>query len=119
MLTLFSLLLVKHFIADFLLQPKWMWSNKGTFLHPGGLAHSAFHACLTFLILGFWDIYTAYALASGEFCAHYFIDYYKININAKFGWTCNNSEKFWWFLGLDQLLHQGCYIFIVWWMMNG
>jgi len=37
-------LFVKHFICDFPLQANpWMYRNKGTYGHAGGLAHSALH----------------------------------------------------------------------------
>ena len=48
---LLLLLQIKHFIWDFWYQPPYMWQNKGTFLHWGGIAHSGLHAKTTFLIL--------------------------------------------------------------------
>lgn len=42
---------IKHFIWDFYYQPPYMWQNKGTFGHPGGIVHSGLHAITTFYLL--------------------------------------------------------------------
>ena len=35
---------VKHFVADYLLQPRWMLYGKGDLRKPGGYAHAGVHA---------------------------------------------------------------------------
>ena len=35
---------VKHFVADYLLQPGWMLHGKGDLRKPGGYAHAGMHA---------------------------------------------------------------------------
>lgn len=110
MIWLFAALLTKHFIVDFPLQPKWMYANKGTFGHPGGIAHATLHGFATLLILfAFAPVFVAFSVAIAETVAHYFIDWGKMNLNAKYGWGPLTSEKFWWLLGLDQWLHAMCY----------
>lgn len=48
-------LLVKHFICDFPLQATpWMYRNKGTYLHPGGLVHAGIHWIGTSIVLSFF-----------------------------------------------------------------
>src|SRR6478736_1798714 len=55
MVALFFLLFIglelKHYIADYFLQPGWMLAGKGDFRQPGGYAHAAVHAGLTALVL--------------------------------------------------------------------
>lgn len=106
-----TLLFLKHFICDFLYQPKWMWENKGTLFHYGGVMHSLFHAILTVNILVLLDPKFAW-LAIVEFFIHYIIDYCKMNINKKFSWTATTHNEFWVLLGVDQLLHSLTYIAI-------
>src|SRR5215207_3419881 len=42
---------LKHFVADYLMQPGWMLSGKGNIFHPGGYAHAAIHAALSLVVL--------------------------------------------------------------------
>ena len=47
MVALFFLLFIglelKHYIADYFLQPGWMLGGKGDFRQPGGYAHAGVH----------------------------------------------------------------------------
>lgn len=114
-LLLLLLLQVKHLLADFLAQPAWMYKNKGTFLHPGGLAHAGLHAVLTgFILLLFIHTHMVLLIIVLEFLAHYFIDWAKMNLNRTMGWTPINSENFWRLLGIDQFAHQFTYVAILW-----
>lgn len=107
---------IKHFVFDFPLQGPYQYKNKGTFGHPGGILHAGLHAFATWWIvmmfvpdtwLGVW---LACAIATTEFVLHYLIDWAKMNLNDRYGLKPDNSEKFWWLLGLDQLAHQLCYV---------
>lgn len=106
------LLQMKHFILDFYYQPPYQWKNKGTYGHPGGIVHSLQHAIPTFFLVWFFaaNSFIALAVSLVEFLLHYHIDWAKMNINKKMGWTATIHEEFWQFLGLDQLLHQLTYI---------
>ncbi len=42
---------IKHYVADYFLQPGWMLGGKGDFRKPGGYAHAGIHAALSFLVL--------------------------------------------------------------------
>lgn len=112
-LTLFLLFTIKHFVIDFLLQYKYQWSNKGTYGHPGGLLHAGLHGIGTALCLFMfpWDILLF--MAGFDAVIHYHIDWAKMNINARMGWTPTTHEQFWWLLGADQLLHSLTYIAII------
>lgn len=106
---------IKHFIWDFYYQPPYMWQNKGTFGHPGGIIHSGLHALTTFYLLFTFPVglELAVLLAAGEFVAHYLIDYAKMNINRIKGWTATTHNEFWQLTGLDQLIHQLTYVAIL------
>jgi hypothetical protein len=111
-LQLLTALIIKHFLADFPLQTPYQYKNKHIFAHPGGILHASIHGALTWLVLGllisFTDKYILILVIS-EIIIHYTIDWGKQNINLKFNLT-TNSKYFWWFLGLDQLLHYLTYI---------
>jgi hypothetical protein len=109
------LLTIKHFVVDFLLQNKFQWSNKGTYGHFGGVLHAALHGIGTYLcFLPFLSNGEAYISGLIDGFIHYHIDWTKMNINKRMGWTPTTHEQFWWLLGLDQLLHSLTYLAIVW-----
>ena len=111
MTTLLTLLFIKHFIIDFPLQTKYQWSNKGTYLHMGGVLHSWLHCLGTILCFVFFtDPFTAIMLGIGDGIIHYHIDYAKMRLNAKLGLGPTTHEEFWWLLGFDQLLHSLTYL---------
>lgn len=122
-LELMALLQLKHLVADWIIQPRWMHQNKGTFGHPGGIAHSGFHALLTGAILfPMAPLVLVWSLAAGEFFVHYLIDWGKMNLNRGLGlvprpeapYVWPASEGFWILVGLDQWLHQVWYLVVVW-----
>lgn len=113
MIYLLLALTIKHFIIDFPLQPKYMYSNKGTYGHFGGLLHAGLHGVGTFICLYIVAQEHAFLLAFIDFIVHYHIDWAKMNLNKKLGWGPNTHEEFWWLLGLDQLFHSLTYIAIV------
>ncbi len=107
-------LFIKHFICDFPLQVfPWMYRNKGTYLHAGGLAHAATHGFGTLLVLWFFIGNAAFGFALLDFLLHYHIDWSKMNLNKTFNLKPDNSEWFWVGLGVDQLLHHLTYFLIV------
>ena len=108
-------LLVKHFIVDFPLQVPYHYKNKGTYGHPGGIAHAALHGLAT------WSVFAMLGVGKGsllaglvDFVLHYHIDWAKMNLNENLGWGPTTHEEFWWLLGADQFLHQATYIFLIW-----
>ena len=114
LLILLVALQIKHFVLDFAYQPPYMWMNKGTLGHPGGIIHAGLHALMSFiLVLTVSSVSVALTVLLFEFVAHYLIDYAKMNINRIKGWKCNTHSEFWILAGLDQLLHQFTYIIIL------
>lgn len=114
---LFFLFFIKHFVCDFPLQAfPYMYRNKGTYGHTGGLLHAWVHGLGTILVLNLylslsWNYILLIATIDG--IAHYHIDWAKMNVGKKFNLQPNNSEWFWILLGIDQLLHYLTYYFII------
>lgn len=109
-------LLVKHAIADYFLQTRFQWFNKGKYGHPGGLVHGALHIALTapvFIILPPASLGLAAAILGGEFLIHYHVDWFKERFVKARGLTPNDAW-FWHAIGVDQLLHGLTYVAIVW-----
>lgn len=124
-LTLFLmfLLAVKHFICDFPLQAfPYMYKNKGTYGHFGGLLHALIHGVGTFIVFmgcfyyltdDFSAYHVALYLAAVDSFAHYHIDWAKMNFNAVKGWKADTHEEFWIMVGFDQFLHTLTYIGLI------
>ena len=126
LLIVLLLLQLKHFIYDFYWQPPFMYKNKGTYGHSGGIVHALAHMFGSLAILNvvgilWFDWSTSIVvwfpfLCLAEAVIHYHVDWAKMNINKLKGWGPFNSEEFWQLLGLDQLLHQLTYVGMLWWL---
>lgn len=114
-LFLLSLLLVKHFLGDFVLQSDFIVENRRRYGHPGGLLHTGIHGALSlvaFLIFGAPFSGMVIGLIVAEMIIHYHIDWGKDNLTRQK--TLNqNDRSFWTLFGLDQLLHQATYVAMV------
>ena len=55
-LAVLTWLMVKHFVADYFLQTKWMIVEKAEYGKLGGLVHAGEHAILTGVVLGIMGI---------------------------------------------------------------
>ncbi len=119
---LFIAFSIKHLLFDFCWQTPYEWQNKGTYGHFGGIQHSGKHALATFLMmvilswaLGFNASMLLIILISlMEFLVHYHMDWSKVNINKKYGWTATTHNEFWIMVGIDQFVHFLTYIWIIW-----
>lgn len=113
-LALVAALLVKHFIADFVLQSKFILDNRHTYGHPGGLLHAGIHAIGTLLVLWLFsvDVTLALILAAAEGVIHYHIDWIKDRFGRRHA-LASSDKAFWISLGFDQLLHHLTYVAIV------
>ena len=105
-----SLLLLKHFFVDFPFQTKYQWSNKGTYGHCGGLLHAFLHGIFTVACLHWFIGDVAFFIGLLDAVIHYHVDWIKMNLNTKMGWSATTHEEFWWLLGLDQLIHGLTYV---------
>ena len=113
LLILILLLFSKHFLVDFPLQTKFQYSNKGTYGHPGGILHASLHGLGTFICIYWYAPIAAIYLALADMFVHYHIDWAKMKLNSKLGWSPTTHEQFWWLLGLDQYLHAVTYVAFV------
>jgi hypothetical protein len=102
---------LKHFAFDFVYQPKWMWANKETYGHPGGIVHALIHAASSACLLIIWPY--MWFLIIIEFITHYHIDWLKMNINKWYN-LHPQTPGFWRTLGADQSMHQLVYLFMAW-----
>ncbi|WP_223476688.1 DUF3307 domain-containing protein [Oricola indica] len=115
---MFSALLLKHYLADFVMQPQWMLKAKGRLDAPGGYAHAAVHGVgsgIVLLACGVGIGITAIIMAA-EFVVHFAIDYGKDRISARAD-VERNPRRYWQLHGLDQLAHQITYVVIAWFAM--
>jgi hypothetical protein len=112
-LILLVLLMLKHTVADYMLQYRWMWEDKAYYGKFGGLVHAGFHGALTSIILLFLGIPVLYSFALGllDAVAHYHIDYVKSNWIRKNS-PIPNSQMYWIMHGIDQFLHFLTYVAI-------
>lgn len=112
-IALLALLLVKHFVCDFVLQTPWQIAQKGVYGAPGGIVHSGIHVAgtLVCLIAVMTPVSTVVAVLIAEFIAHYHIDWGKEQTVRRLGWRA--GARFWNAMGFDQLLHGLTYLAIV------
>jgi hypothetical protein len=112
---LLALLFIKHWYIDFVNQTMEEVHGKGIYGNWQGLKHSIKHGIATLGI--FWVITDSLAYAAimavMDFAIHYHVDWAKININKKYNYTVQD-EKFWAWLGADQLAHSLTYLLLVW-----
>lgn len=129
MLDLFLLLVLfqlKHFLADFPLQGRYMlgkFSRDRAVWIPALLAHCAVHALLTLLICGWWGWSTVATgvvilLAALDFAVHFVVDRVKASPDLLGRWK-PDSRYFWWALGADQAAHHLTHYVIIYWLLSG
>lgn len=117
MATAFFVLLVglqlKHFVADFLLQPGWILAGKGDFRLPGGYAHAGLHAALTAAVMALASVPPSILaiVFVAEFVVHYALDYAKVHYSHNVDMS-SQAKKYWGLFGADQLAHQLTYVLI-------
>lgn len=92
------IILVIHFISDFILQSSWMAQNKSK-SNVALLIHASVYM-IPFLLIGFW-----YALINSVL--HGIIDYNTSRLTSKL-WTKGEVHWFFVVIGLDQTLHFIC-----------
>jgi hypothetical protein len=112
-ITLFALLLIKHFVCDFVLQTPWQIAQKGIYGAPGGIVHSGIHIAgtLVALLAVMTPPATILVVLIAEFIIHYHIDWGKEQTVRRLGWKV--GARFWNAIGFDQLLHGLTYLAIV------
>lgn len=113
MILLITLLVIKHFVCDFVLQTGYMIKEKGTYGALGGIEHALFHAVGTLLVL---VVMMPHQVMLCVFCAgldgimHYHIDWVKCYLSQDYS---QSQPQYWWLFGADQMLHYLTYIIIL------
>jgi Protein of unknown function (DUF3307) len=107
-------LAVKHALADFFLQTKYQYTNKGVYGHPGGLLHVLIHVALSAPLLWILAPTAPYGalILGAEFVVHYHCDWVKEKIVKRNGWSFTNNN-YWRAMGIDQLVHGLTYLGMV------
>ena len=112
-LTIISALLLKHLIADYYLQARFMFRDKHIYGAWGGVSHAGCHGILTVLcLLSFVDVFTAWIYGLLDFALHYHIDYVKSNYSKRYP-SLPTEQKYWVVHGTDQMAHVLTYVLIV------
>lgn len=125
MATVFALLIafqVKHFLADYPLQTRWMlgkFKREPNEWVPPLTAHAFAHASLTAVIVGVASallgksVWLAWTLAIGDFVVHFIVDRIKASPDLLGRWK-PDQPAFWWALGGDQMAHHLTHYAIIW-----
>jgi hypothetical protein len=105
-----ALLFFKHFLADFCWQSDQMIRDKGHLGRLGGLQHAGLHGALTYVILmHFLTIQACIMLAVFDAVLHYAMDLVHRRATVRLS---TESDKFWMWIGIDQLVHSVVYLMI-------
>jgi hypothetical protein len=118
-LALFTLLQIKHYYADFVIQTYEQTVRKGIYRDWVGISHSLDHLSATLFILIIFNFFVPLSvlailsIALFEFVCHYHIDWFKVH------YGCKDMTRglFWNQFGLDQLAHQLTYILMAWYLL--
>jgi hypothetical protein len=106
---------LKHFIADFPLQNRYMLQKQRsdwTFIPPLAL-HSAIHAVTTLIVVLVVQP-TLWWLAIADFVIHFTMDRIKAGPKYLGRYSDISKSGFWIALGFDQMVHHLTHIWIIW-----
>jgi Protein of unknown function (DUF3307) len=115
-----TLLLIKHSIADLMMQGRIPGgdSAKLPLFSYKNFIHSCDHAGLGFVVtVLFAGLELAAVLALAEFAGHYVIDHVKSRIRFGMGWSLKDRE-FWYLQGVDQIAHTLWYAVMAYVVIN-
>lgn len=102
---------IKHFVADYMLQPLWMIRDKGHLDQAGGYIHAGIHALgsIPALLVAGLSLAPLALMIAAEFVIHFAVDHTKARISMK-GDKGPSTAAFWALHGADQLIHHLTYI---------
>tara|TARA_B100000745_G_C20136055_1_gene389400 strand:- start:1147 stop:1551 length:405 start_codon:yes stop_codon:yes gene_type:complete len=110
-----SLLMLKHYIVDYLWHTPYERVNSATLFHPAMWQHGGKHVMLSavpYAMITFaWPWWTAVLLI--ELASHMLIDWTATLARNKGDWQCQLDKEFWWLQGLRQAAHNFVYLFNV------
>jgi len=105
---------LEHFVADYLLQPKWVLRGKGDVRRSGGYVHAGLHCVgsLPALLTADPRPLVIAALIIAEFVVHYLIDFTKADLSVR-SQAGPDTATYWALHSVDQLLHQLTYAALI------
>jgi len=109
------LLLLSHYLFDFVFVTPSMLKSKATGSGCGILTHSLSHTVSMMMILLFWGVSRSDVVLLGlvQYDTHLVIDSVKCAIGVF--WPCDSTTKRYWVtFGADQLLHQLVIVGMTW-----
>jgi hypothetical protein len=109
-----TLLQVKHYICDFVLQTAYLYRNKGIYGHPAGFVHAGLHAIgsVPAILLATKSGLLLAAIPAAELAIHYHVDWLKIYLDKHYRLDIRRGA-YWMIFGADQLIHQLSYVVIL------
>ena len=124
MLSLLTLLIVKHTIMDGNLQTSFQYLNKHRYFSAGGMVHGGLHGLGTAVAILLWSMGDEYLMAGilglADALVHLHIDWLKVNVTKKRGWSRMEEGKlvitdnrFFIALMWDQCAHMLTYVAIL------
>jgi hypothetical protein len=118
-LILLLLLQIKHCYADFYLQTYMQTVKKGVWMDPVGLSHTVDHIYSSLIVMLGFSLFVSINpisiifVVTVEGIIHYIVDFTKV----KYGCKDNTKPIFWTQFGLDQLVHEMTYLWMVWYLL--
>ena len=110
---LLFMLVIKHALADLVLQSRLTSGDKSNLKSPKGYIHAADHSLLTFIVsMFFTGVLNAILIALLDYILHFIIDYVKTKCVRHFE-VVPNTRTFWIVQGVDQIAHYSCYFLYV------
>ena len=107
------LLVVKHAVADLILQSRLTTGDKADLYSLKGYKHALDHALCTLLVCIFFaPIPWAIGIAVLDFGLHFIIDFTKTKIVRRYK-IKYEGKTFWCIQGVDQIAHYSCYFLYV------
>ena len=104
------LLVVKHALADLVLQSRLTTGDKADLKTAKGYIHALDHGVLTAIVLlVFVNPWYAVLLGMLDYVLHFIIDYCKTKY-VRYKKIKVNGKKFWIVQGVDQIAHYSCYL---------
>lgn len=110
---------VKHFVADFPLQNRYMLQKQRTdwsFIPPLAL-HCAIHAMTTFAVILLVQP-NLWWLSIADFVIHFTMDRIKAGPRYLGRFADVSKSPFWIALGFDQMVHHLTHIWIIWMLVS-
>ena len=110
---LLFMLIIKHALADLVLQSRLTSGDKSNLKSWKGYIHAGDHGLLTFVVLLFFTSFeNSVIIGMLDYVLHFLIDYIKTVLVRRFG-VVQNTRTFWIVQGVDQIAHYSCYFLYV------